>query len=105
MPLFATVSVVLSDPLCSTQAKLLNLGQQAVAVLGGNQLSEIFLRMDSYGWRLAQPRRACLGGSSTVKTPFKRAPSHLTAQRALPDTGGDVEPSHPSGRTSAGAAR
>ena len=104
MPLFATVSVVLSDPLFSTQAKLLNLGQQAVAVPSANHLSETFLRMglqDGVSLSLA----ACIGGSSTQKIRFKRAPSDLTAQRALPDTGGDVEPSHPSGRTSAGAAR
>ena len=42
MPLFATVSVVLLDPLFSTQAKLLNLCQQAVAVRSANHLSEAF---------------------------------------------------------------
>ena len=45
MSFFATVSVVLSDSLFSTQAKLLNLGQQAVAVPSANHLSEI-----SFAW-------------------------------------------------------
>ena len=49
MSLFATVSVVLSDPLFGTQAKLLKLGQQAVAVPSANHLSEIFLRMGLHG--------------------------------------------------------
>jgi len=52
MPLFATVSVVLSDALFSTQAKLLNLGQQAVSVLSANHLSEIPSH-GLHGWRLA----------------------------------------------------
>ena len=79
MSFFATVSVVLSDSLFSTQAKLLKLGQQAVAVPSANRLSEIFLRMGLHGWRFAQPDRACLGRSSTQKIRFKRVPSDLTA--------------------------